>query len=57
MKIKPIYNDDSELRALAGCWALLRPLGWDTQWRVLNYLLVRVLGRSWMLPKPESDTK
>jgi len=46
---------DEELNAMNVCTLLLKRLTFDQQWRVLNYLLVRLLGRSWTLSRPKSD--
>lgn len=56
MRTIPIYEDDQELKTICLCVTHLSKLGWDGQWRVLNYLLIRYLGRSWALAKPKSDT-
>ena len=48
------YDDESN--AMAVIVAVLKPLGFDSKWRVLNYVLVRMLGhRSWSLNKPKTD--
>lgn len=46
---------DEELNAMSACYHLLRPLSFDKQWRVINYLLARLLGRAWILNKPVSE--
>ena len=47
---------DEELNAMAVIVAVLKPLGFDAKWRILNYALVRMLGhRSWGLAKPKTD--
>ena len=47
---------DEELNAMAVIVAVLKPLGFDAKWRVLNYVLVRMLGhRSWGLRKPNDE--
>jgi len=48
---------DEELNAIAVITILLRRLTFDQQWRVLNYAIVRILGRPWSLAKPAGDTK
>lgn len=49
---------DHETNALSVCTKVLSELSFDQAWRVLNYLLVRILGhRSWSLSRPSSDTK
>jgi hypothetical protein len=57
MQIKPIYNQDCELRTICGCYELLKDLSSDAQWRILNYLIVRLFGRSCTLAKPKSDIR
>ena len=56
-KLRVIMAEDygQELNALAVCTTVLKPLGFEGQWRVLGYLLVRFLGRSWQIAKPASD--
>ena len=47
---------DEEMNALAVIVAVLKPMGFDSKWRVLNYILVRMLGhRSWGLGRPKTD--
>jgi len=46
---------DEELNAIAAITILLKRLTFDQQWRVLNYILVRLWGRSWLLSRPKSD--
>jgi len=46
---------DEELNTISVCTLMLKRLTFDQQWRVLNYLLVRLMGRSWALSKPASD--
>jgi hypothetical protein len=48
---------DEELNAINVCVLLLKRLSFDQQWRVLNYIVVRLMGRSWSLGKPTSDSK
>jgi hypothetical protein len=48
---------DEELNAMNVCVLLLKRLTFDQQWRVLNYIVVRLMGRSWSLGKPASDSK
>jgi hypothetical protein len=48
---------DEELNAMNVCVLLLGRLSFDQQWRILNYILVRLMGRSWSLGKPVSDNK
>ena len=55
MKQKPVTTTDSELSALVIVHRALAPLCWDQQWRVLNYVIVRLWGRAWSLAKPASD--
>ena len=57
LKLMKEEDFDLEVNALAVCFKVLKPLGFDGQWRVLNYLLVRLLNRTWALAKPVSDTK
>lgn len=52
-----IKVQDAEIFALATCQKEMSKLGFDGQWRVLNYLLTRNLGRSWALVRPASDIK
>ena len=56
-KLRVIMKEDFELElnALAVCVTVLKPLSWDQHWRVFNYLLVRFLGRGWILNKPQSE--
>lgn len=49
--------ESQETFALVKSIELLSPLCWDQQWRVLNYLLIRLLGRSWSLNKPATDNQ
>ncbi len=46
---------DEELNAMNVCTLLLKRLTFDQQWRVLNYVLVRLWGRSWTLEKTKCD--
>jgi hypothetical protein len=46
---------DTESNTVAVCVKLLDRLNFDQKWRVLNYLLSRVLGRSWALNKPKGE--
>ena len=48
---------DEELNAMNVCVLLLERLTFDQQWRVLNYIIVRLMGRSWSFNKPMSDVK
>jgi hypothetical protein len=58
-KVRVMLQDDfeEELNSMSVCYLLLQRLSFDQQWRVLNYLLVRLMGRSWSLPKPMTDSK
>jgi hypothetical protein len=58
-KIRVMLQDDyeKELNTRSVCYLLLKELQWDAQWRVFNYLLARIFGRSWLLSRPASDTK
>ena len=46
---------DQESNALTAVVALLKPLSFDAQWRILNYVLVRLWNRSWLLARPKAD--
>lgn len=49
---------DEELNAMAVIVAMLQPLTWDKKWRILNYILVRMLGdRGWGLQRPRGDNE
>jgi hypothetical protein len=48
---------DYELEAISVTVAALNHLTWDARWRVLNYIIVRFLGRSWSIAKPASDSQ
>ncbi len=52
---KSVSTDDLELKALIVCSELIGELNWDAQWRVFHYLLVRHLGRNWLLAKPSHE--
>ena len=46
---------DEELNAIAVITILLKRLTFDQQWRVINYVIVRLWGRTWLLARPKSD--
>ena len=49
-------DHDDESNALCAIVLLLKRLTFDQQWRVLNYVMVRLWGRSWILGRPKGDT-
>lgn len=46
---------DEELNAINAVTILLKRLTFDQQWRIINYVLVRLWGRTWLLARPKSD--
>ena len=48
-------DDDEELNALSVCVKLLLKFNFDAQWRIVNYLVVRLWSRSWSLVKPKGE--
>lgn len=48
---------DEETNAIAVVMAVMRRLTFDQQWRVMNYVLVRMWGRTWLLARPQGDVK
>lgn len=57
-KLRVMLNEDfdEELNAMAVMVAVLKPLSWDAKWRVLDYILVRMLGdRGWRLERPMGE--
>lgn len=56
-QIRVIINDDfdQEAKTLAAVFILLNRLTFDGQWRVLNYVIVRLWGRGWLLGRPKGD--
>lgn len=43
---------DLELNAMNAVVILLKNLTFDQQWRIINYVVVRLWGRSWLLARP-----
>lgn len=56
-KVMLAEDYDDELNTLAAVTIMMKRLTFDQQWRILNYLLVRLWGRTWTLSKPASDSK
>lgn len=56
-KLRVMLADDfdAELNALNIITIMLKQFGWDSQWRILNYVIARTLGRKWILPKPAGE--
>lgn len=54
--LKAEHHDD-ELEALCAITLILKRLHFDQQWRVVNYIIVRLWGRTWTLAKPKSDSQ
>lgn len=52
MRVMLEENYEDELNALAVITLQLKRFNFDTQWRILNYVIARCLGRSWILGKP-----
>lgn len=50
-------RSDEEAQAIGRIIRLLENRTFDAKWRMLNYVLVRMLGRSWRLNLPATDTK
>lgn len=48
---------DEEARAIGHIIKILENRTFDAKWRMLNYVLIRMLGRSWRLSPPAGDTK
>ena len=46
---------DDELNALSVITIMLRRFSFDAQWRILNYIIARTLGRAWILSKPANE--
>ena len=46
---------DEELNAMNAVTIMLKRLTFDQQWRIINYVLVRLWGRTWLLARPKSD--
>jgi len=46
---------DEESNAMNVIIILLKRLNFDQQWRVLNYVVIRLWGRTWLLNRPKSD--
>ncbi len=56
-KLRVIMSEDfdEELNAIAAITILLNRLPFDAQWRVLNYVVVRLWGRCWSFSRPKAD--
>lgn len=55
LRVMMTEDFDEELNAMSAITILLKRLTFDQQWRVLNYVLVRLWGRTWLLARPKSD--
>ena len=50
-----IRIQDPELMAINEFLKWTSTVGFDAQWRALNYVCIRVLGRVWKMPSPKGD--
>ena len=52
LRVMMTEDFDVELNALSVITIMLKPFSFDAQWRILNYVIARTLGRAWTLNKP-----
>jgi len=57
LRVMLVEDFDRELNAMAVTVQVLKNLTFDQQWRVLNYVIVRLIGRSWSLNRPKRDSE
>lgn len=55
LRVMIVEDFDEELNAMSVVTIILKRLSFDQQWRVLNYVIVRLWGRTWLLARPKSD--